>query len=643
MLPPQTLQRGRRPGLTKPSEANWLDAEEDRFRRLLNIEWAIGQNYAQPAGTALRAIFQRDRAFEDSIAQFYYPPAILGALQQVHDCACLGAFAAQLLAQGPEGRFFSRLMALPLEAAAAAYLLQERPALSWLRTQFWKERVRAYERRTAQEEGEALDRGHGERVLGRVPKLVPLQRRLLDRLEGLSGLPTTAFVAEMQELLAEEFHFQAGGAKAFHSSKKAPATKEKGQQASPDRGRALSDEELFEEMSVGSAEFNENILLDDSKKSFDQDRTAAHKLHRMRDVRAFMEANYGPSLLDAAAEARLLKIVAQGLHRKEHFLITKGFPTDPSDIDKALAEEGSRAMGSEYWHLDEGEQAARQALSALPYRQRLMRRARIDNERYVRAHARQIHRASRQLSEKIKSAIQGEADLGPSLEDHGLLLTERVWRQPILKDRKVFMDTHHEEPGRLIIDLLLDSSASQLEQKERVASQAYILTRALDRCRLPFRVTSFQSQQGYTILRQFYDYDEVKDPRAVLSYFPDAANRDGYALHLVEARMRRRSDTKNVLIVLSDGKPLDERVGINIHSFDRKASYREERAIEDTALQVRRIQESGVALFGLFTGQEEDLPAAKRIYGHSLAYIKNIDRFAEIVAQLLREEILSLR
>lgn len=612
--------------------------EEDQARRALNVQWNLAEDYTRPLPRRVQKIFDRDRPLppED---HFFYQNGLLGILQAHHDMDRLSAYVSYLLEEVSEGGVFVRMMAYPLEKGAGERLVASRPVFEHYRKRYWQDRLDQFRRIAPADEIELLDMAHGQRVLGQVPKINPLTLRLLNDLEALSDLSTPDFIEGMQKVLKTNFHFNP-------TLKQKDKLKEK--VLAPEKANHkresldfITDEEVFRQMNVVSAEFNENIFLDQSEKSYDGKDPSSASVQPKSEVRQFMEKNYGPPILDPREESQILKEAAQGIHKDQHFLMTRGFFFDSQEIREALdqMEEDPVPEESLYWHPELNKEGG----DSLSYRQRLMRRARIDNEAYIRDNHRQVHRAITILTEKLRSAIKDEVAQGTIYEDHGRLDGAIVWRTPVLSDNKVFFNPSQDEPGELIVDILLDSSASQLDRKERVATQAYILVQALQRVKIPFRVTSFQSQQGYTILKLFHDYGDRTDPHEVLSYFPDAANRDGFALRLVKAGMVRRGQAKNVLIVLSDGKPLDQRVGINVHSFDPRKSYKEERAIQDSAEQVRLIRADRVAVFGLFTGLEEDLAAAKKIYGHGLAYIKDIDRFAEIVAGLLQDQIRELR
>ena len=61
--------------------------------------------------------------------------------------------------------------------------------------------------------------------------------------------------------------------------------------------------------------------------------------------------------------------------------------------------------------------------------------------------------------------------------------------------------------------------------------------------------------------------------------------------------------------------------------------------IKDTATEVRRARKRGIMVLGVFTGKETDLDAEKKIYGKDFIYIKDIQRFSDIVSMYLKKVI----
>lgn len=89
-----------------------------------------------------------------------------------------------------------------------------------------------------------------------------------------------------------------------------------------------------------------------------------------------------------------------------------------------------------------------------------------------------------------------------------------------------------------------------------------------------------------------------------------------------------------------DGRPNDIKVGKG-QVNDLTEAYRGRVAIADTAREVRFARQLGIMVLGVFTGKEQDLMAEKLIYGKDFAYIKNINRFADLVIKYLKQIIMN--
>ena len=86
-----------------------------------------------------------------------------------------------------------------------------------------------------------------------------------------------------------------------------------------------------------------------------------------------------------------------------------------------------------------------------------------------------------------------------------------AWRAAALGEQRIFTRRSDSQPGELSVDILLDGSASQNRQQEKLAAQAYIIVESLSRCRIPVRVTAFCSVSGCTVLRILRDYDKPEE------------------------------------------------------------------------------------------------------------------------------------
>ena len=155
---------------------------------------------------------------------------------------------------------------------------------------------------------------------------------------------------------------------------------------------------------------------------------------------------------------------------------------------------------------------------------------------------------------------------------------------------------------------------------------------------IPCRVMSFCSMTGYTILRIFRDYRESGRNDRVFEFVSNGCNRDGLAIRTVHRLMNESACEHRLLIILSDVKPQDI-VRIHDRDDDSFIPYEKETGIRDTAFEVRRARADGIAVICVFTGEDEDLPAAKTVYGRDFARIRSVDQLADTVGLLIQNQI----
>ena len=188
------------------------------------------------------------------------------------------------------------------------------------------------------------------------------------------------------------------------------------------------------------------------------------------------------------------------------------------------------------------------------------------------------------------------------------------------------------------MDILLDASTSQKGRLETVSGQAYCIAAALTRCGIPCRVMGFCSMTGYTILRIYRDYRETAANDRVFDYVANGCNRDGLAIRLAHSMINESPCEHRMLIILSDVKPQDVVRIVQDDSGDY-VSYEKEVGIRDTAFEVRRARADGIAVICVFTGDDEDVPAAKTVYGREFARIRSMDQLADTVGLLIQNQI----
>ena len=140
-------------------------------------------------------------------------------------------------------------------------------------------------------------------------------------------------------------------------------------------------------------------------------------------------------------------------------------------------------------------------------------------------------------------------------------------------------------------------------------------------------------------MTEYRDYRESQSAnKRIFNYKASGSNRDGLAIKFLSKQMETLEEDNKVLIVLSDGKPNDK-IDLGTVGFMKVdgEDYEGEEAIKDTAQEVFNAKMRSNNVLGVFTGEDEDLEAEKKIYGKDFAYIKNLDRFSHIIGFYLEQ------
>ena len=331
------------------------------------------------------------------------------------------------------------------------------------------------------------------------------------------------------------------------------------------------------------------------------------------ELRAFLETKFGKSILPIEQVARLEQRLCTGNHRFTHLFYTKGEVAELRGI-----------------------------YSTFEMHQRKRQAEVIANNRAVyQKNLPQNRLLIEKLSTRIMNSVLLHMQPAPVKANAGALNPALAWRAAKLNDEKVFTRIENENAGDMSVDILLDASHSQIGRAHKIASQAYIIAEALARCRVPCRVMSFCSMSGFTILRLFSDYASPGENSSIFDYYAEGCNRDGLAVRAAGELMARTPYEHKMLIILSDVKPLDPAAKIRKDERDVGQSYDAVRALTDTAHEVRRLRTEGIAVLCVFTGEDENLPAARMVYGQDFVRVRDFSLFADAVGKLIIDQIKS--
>ena len=343
-------------------------------------------------------------------------------------------------------------------------------------------------------------------------------------------------------------------------------------------------------------------------RSWDGDFSLSTKLNES-ELRAFLETKFGKSIYSTDRLVRIEKLLCTGNHKFTHLFYTRGEIGELHGIYSTF----------------EMHQRKRQAELI------------ANNRAYYQKNLLHNRLLISKLSTSIMNSILLHMQPAPIKANYGAVNPVLAWRAAKLHDEKIFTRTENENAGDISVDILLDASHSQVSRAEKISSQAYIISEALSRCRVPCRVMSFCSMSGFTIMRLFNEYSSV-DNSSIFDYYTEGCNRDGLAIRAAGYLMSGTSYAHKMLIVLSDVKPLDV-AKIRKDERDIGVSYDEMRALKDTAHEVRRLRAEGISVICVFTGTDEDLPSAKIVYGQDFVRIRDFSLFADTVGKLIIDQM----
>lgn len=321
----------------------------------------------------------------------------------------------------------------------------------------------------------------------------------------------------------------------------------------------------------------------------------------LKKVYSYVELNYGRTFLTAVEEKRINYRCCTGLHGDCGLYFTEGILKNPVRRN---------------------------------YQYEYAKKQRDKNRYEYHDKHRAVKKNIAELTDTLKKSLILRDEVQEIIADRGTLVPSRLWRAGRSPDAKLFTRQLKNHNMDLVVDVLLDASGSQRPRQGQVALQGYILSEALSNVNIPHRVMSFCTFWDYTILHRFRSYDDGREVNGnIFDYTTSSNNRDGLAILAASDELLQREEENKILIVLSDGRPYD--VILNRPNARNPQPYQGKYAARDTAFEVRKLRNLGVAVLGVFAGEEQDLATEKKIFGKDFAYIRHMENFSRTVGKYL--------
>lgn len=573
---------------------------EFQTKRAENIIWSCARNYR----------FNPDvKAFDRNGQADLYWNCIIGAVRYHYEYSKLEAVLHSFQEHEDDCDTYEGLLWLGLENAVFAREVMDRPVLSHLRQTY----ADAYVTQIAGNRNavlrddynllDALTLAHWLRVLGIEPKMSKYDIALLNELEFSPEDDTDLLVQKAQALFLRWFHILAEEKKHNRNfSFRLPAFGKK-------RRRSSS---RYRNFGIGFWDHPEHVYSGGISAESGEKNELSTRLSE-KELRAFMETKYGTSIFSTHRTLEIERTLCSGNHASCHLLFTGGEKVPLSQVQNGF------------------EALARQREAAQIER----------NRKFYQNHLVRNKIAVSKLTAAIRNSVLLHLQPSPVRSNSGTLNGGLAWRAVQLNDDRVFTRMENDNMGDLSVDILLDASTSQQNRLETISSQGYIIAESLTQCGIPCRVMSFCSMTGYTIVRIFRDYNHPRDNAKIFEYVSNGCNRDGLAVRAAHHLMNDAPYTHRILIILSDVKPNDV-VRMQSSGEEERIPYEKIPGLKDTALEVRRAQADNISVICIFTGDDEDLPSAKMVYGRDFVRIQSFDRLADTVGFLIQNQIRNL-
>ncbi|MDW5298543.1 MAG: hypothetical protein SA378_00160 [Sedimentibacter sp.] len=584
---------------------------KDEKRRALNIIWNAADDYTINSQVKL--------CHEDASADVYIN-YIVGAVHKYYDYPILQSFFDYLKVDS-EHEFYEKLMWIGLENGAYLKGKNERPVLESLRRDYSRNVVEeiAAEKNILHE----IRIAHFCRVLGIETKTEGRLLDILNLLEFDEEMDAEHIVLRMNDIIRTYFRFNPGTYETNQQKEiisikskniKDAVLKNDEVKETQKEKQKDSDNSFMKDLVIESAETARDINIldhDDSHKKILIENKFSNKI--IETDRHYIQKYYGASILSEHRTRLLEQVLCAGNHKKSHLHFTRG------EFDFKLGSDADAVYFKK---------------AALEQRER--------NINYYNEFNARNHESISKLTNKIRNTLIVNFESSSSRSKTGKLCANMIWRNAYLKDSKVFIKDLRNALGNITVDILLDSSASQFERQEIIASQGFVIAESFTRCQIPVRVYSFSSLRNFTIINLHRDYSETDKNDWIFKYNASGCNRDGLAIRTALHMMENYESEHKILIVLSDCKPNDIQCIPETGMVPAHSEYSGAAGVNDSAFEVKKGINKGVSILCVFTGEDEDVDSAKKIYGHNFARISSPERFADIVGVLMQNQLKNL-
>lgn len=559
--------------------------------RLKNIFWTLSDFYDFD-------IFNFSLKPEDS-----YEAALMGHAARYFDFYVLDDFFKKYVNSLNNKKDLWEISKLVLENIFSKEMILERPGTLDFKKDHDEEILKNLNRRKIIMNTE-LKIGYIRKERGQYPKVQRVLEEMLGEIYNFKERDTFKYLDFLRYIFKKYFHINKDlphdTEESYEEFKKEAKSKSTSKKNSPYQRKNLIDNTFLERYNIESAEFT--FFNDDYRDINVQEDALVNKPGDKNIYKALVK-RYGIEKIKRHTADRIAQEISTGIHEEIKFF----FPV------------GEFENKSSYY--------AQEELGNYS-----------DNLNFYENNKLQNSRAIRELAGVIKNSLLKESEDEILKSTSGRIVPSEIWKTRELNEDRIFEKINRKDSNEIFVDILLDSSASQNDRKEILATETYIIAESLTSLNIKTRVFSYNNFYNYLVIKKYRDYN---DPRIknkdIFKYSPSGSNRDGLAIKFMRHLVSKNRDARRFLIVLTDGLPFDEiDIGIVGASKTPGENYKDEEAVMDTSKEVLLTRLKGINTFGVFTGEEAESMNIKKIYGNDYAYITDIARFHKVVGIFLK-------
>ena len=538
-----------------------------------------------------------------------YKNVITGFIFKTFNIKMLDSFFAYLKDKNPFFEDFKYITNLLIEDISYKQLAKDNLVVADLRKNYARKKIKKYNYRDPDNLKEQVEKAYYGKILGKPIMEGPVFKSIYNAIFAINTTDTNVLIDELNKVFKTYFRFDRLETDEELFEEMVKENKPKEFKNQDDMPSEYTDESIAEQFGIGSAEFTgSNIYFEDKKEDLNKNliflNSTKDDYHSSNE---FIEDFFGKAIMPLEKVENLEKNLATGIHDHKKLYFTKG--------------EYSNKPNAKFYKKNRNEQFE-------------------INKNYIENNFAINHRNISELSLAIKNSLANYEDYADTTKNYGVIDSSKVWRAPIIHDYDVFTKEETDEINKFKVDLILDASASQIGRQHIVANQAYIIAKAMDEVNIPIRIMGFSTLRDHTVFTLYRDYKEKNKNLELYNFFASGSNRDGFAFKTIHELIDTEENTRHIAIVLSDGKPNDERPNINTTKLQNKDQYIGQIAIDDTAFEIRNLKNDNISVLGVFTGEDEDVENAKLIYNKDFVRITNLENFSKIVSIFMKNQIL---